>query len=96
MFVSNNELMRVSFSDQISKRRVREHYTKNGMSSSFFCSTMTKKLRHATGEKSFVKPYQKLQRLITRLVELFPNVDDWVLDLFSDTCVYISLIFELF
>ena len=69
--------MTVGYFDEISKRRVREHCTENGISSTFFCPAVTKKLRHVAGEKSLVNPYQKPQRLITRLFELFLNVDDW-------------------
>ena len=46
---------------------------------------MTKTLRHISGDKSLRNPYQKPQRLINHLIELFSNPDDWVLDLFSGT-----------
>ena len=75
----------MGFYDEISKRRVREHCNENGLPSTFFFPAVTKKLRHVAGEKSLVNPYQKPQRLISRLLELFSNVDDWVLDLFSGT-----------
>ena len=86
----------VGFYDEISKRRVREHCTENGISSTLFCPAVTKKLRHIAGEKSLVNPYQKPQRLITRLVELFSNVDDWVLDLFSGTGIFSILLLPSF
>ncbi len=95
-FVSNTELMTVGFFDEISKRRVREHCNDNGISSTFFCPAVTKKLRHVAGDKSLVNPYQKPQRLITRLVELFSNVDDWVLDLFSGTGIFQAGSFGLY
>ena len=84
-FVSNTELITVGFYDEISKRRAREHCNENGLSSTLFFPAVTRKLRHVAGEKSLVNPYQKPQRLINRLIELFSNVDDWVLDLFSGT-----------
>ena len=77
-FVSNTELMTVGFFDEISKCRVREHCTENGISSTLFFPIVTKKLGHIAGENSLVNPYQKLQRLITQLVELFSNINDWI------------------
>ena len=92
-FVSNIELMTVGYYDEISKRRVREHCNENGLPSTFFYPAVTKKLRHVAGEKSLVNPYQKPQRLISRLLQLFSNSDDWILDLFSGTptCTYLLL-----
>ena len=90
-FVSNTELLTVGFFYEISKRCLREHCNENGIPSTFFCPAVTKKLRHVAGEKSLVNPYQKPQRLISRLVELFSNTDDWVLDLFSGTSINIDI-----
>ena len=84
-FVSNTELLTVGFFDEISKKRVKEHWNENGISSTFCCPAVTKKLQHVVGEKLLVNPYQKPQRLLSRLIELFSNVYDWVLDLFSGT-----------
>ena len=53
----------------------------------FIAQRLQKKLGHVAGEKSLVNPYKKPQRLINRLVEIFSNVDDWVLDLFSGTSI---------
>ncbi len=79
--------MTVGYYDEIRKKRVREHCNENGLSSTFYCPAVTKKLRHVAGDKSLVNPYKKPQRLINRLVEIFSNVDDWVLDLFSGTSI---------
>ena len=61
---------------------------------------VTRKLRHVTTtERGLVNPYQKPQRLMMRLIEMFSSEGDWILDLFSSTyinltlCVY-SNIFE--
>ena len=94
-FVSNTELITVGFYDAISKRRVREHCNESGLPSTFFFPAVTKKLRHVAGEKSLVNPYQKPQRLINRLLELFSNADDWVLDLFSGTGTLIHFLLRI-
>ena len=36
-------------------------------------------------ERGLVNPYQKPQRLMMRLIEMFSNEGDWILDLFSGT-----------
>ena len=46
--------------------------------------TVTRKLRHVTTtERGLVNPYQKPQRLMMGLIEMFSNEGDWILDLFS-------------
>ena len=43
-------------------------------------------MRHVTTtERGLVNPYQKPQRLMMRLIEMFSNEGDWILDLFSGT-----------
>ena len=50
---------------------------------------VTCKLRHVTTtECGLVNPYQKPQRLMVRLVEMFSNEDDMILDLFSGTGIF--------
>jgi DNA modification methylase len=86
----------VGFYDQISKKRVREHCNENGLSSTFFFPAVTRKLRHVAGDKSLVNPYQKPQRLINRFLDLFSNIDDWILDLFSGTGIVILILLFVF
>ena len=59
----------VGYYDAISKKKARAHVNE-------MCPAVTKKLRHVFGDKSPVNPYQKPQRLINRLIELFSNPDE--------------------
>ena len=48
--------------------------------------TVTRNLRHVTTtERALVNPYQKPQRLIMRLLEMYSNEGDSILDLFAST-----------
>ena len=48
--------------------------------------TVTRNLRHVTTtERALVNPYQKPQRLMMCLLEIFLNEGEWILDLFSGT-----------
>jgi hypothetical protein len=95
-FVSNTKSISVGFYNQISKKTVREHCNENGLLSTFFFPTVTRKLRHVAGDKSLEKPYQKPQRLINWFLDLFSNVDDWILNLFSSTCIVILILLFVF
>ena len=70
----------------ISKKKARAHVNERNVLNYIVCPMVTKKLHHV-GDKSLVNPYQKPQRLINWLIELFSNPDEWVLDLFSRTCI---------
>ena len=82
----------MGYYDAISKKKARAHVNERNVVNYIMCPAVTKKLCHVSGDKSLVNPYQKPQRLINRLVELFSNPDDWVLDLFSGTGNLISFI----
>ena len=82
--VSVVEHLCVGYYDAISKKKARQHVNERNVLN-YMCPTMIKKLLHVSGDKSLVNPYQKPQRLINRLIELFSNPNDWVLDLFSRT-----------
>ena len=81
--VSAVEHFCVGYYDSITKKKVRAHVNERNVVNFIMCLAVTKKLRHVSGDKCLVNPYQKPQRLINRLIELFSNLDDWVLDLFS-------------
>ena len=65
------------------KKKAPAHVNERNVLNYIMCPTVTKKLCDVSGDKSLVNPYQKPQRLINRLIELFSNLDEWVLDLFS-------------
>ena len=78
--------------DSISKKKPRAHVNERNVVNYIMCPVVEKKLRDVFGDKCLVNPYQKPQRLINRLIKLFSNPDDWVLDLFSRTGILISVI----
>ena len=90
--VSIVEHMCVGYYNAISKKKARAHVNERNVVNYIMCLVVTKKLCHVSGDKSLVNPYQKPQRLINRLFELFSNPDDWVLNLFSRTGNLISFI----
>ena len=99
-FVNAIEYITVGYFDEIKKQRIKEHSNEVGGSNLLVYTTVTRKLRHVTTtERELVNPYQKPQRLMMRLIEMFSSEGDWILDLFSSTginltiCVY-SNIFE--
>ena len=50
-----------------------------------------RKLRHVTTtERGLVNPYQKPQRLMMHLIEMFSNEGDWILDLFSGMGMFLD------
>ena len=61
--VSAVENICVGYYDAISKKKARAHVNE-------------RKLCHVSDNKSLVNPYQKPQRLINRLIELFSNPDE--------------------
>ena len=83
--VSVVEHICAGYYDSVTKKKVWAHVKERNIVNYIMCSVVTKMLRHISGDKSLVNPYQKPQRLINRLIELFSNPDDWVLDLFSGT-----------
>ena len=85
-FVNVIEYRIVAYFDEIRKQRIKEHSNEVGGSNLLVYPTITRKLRHVTTTKrGLVNPYQKPQRLIMRLLEMFSNEGDWILDLFSGT-----------
>ncbi|KAH7404473.1 hypothetical protein KP509_15G027200 [Ceratopteris richardii] len=95
-FVSATECITVGYYDEVSKRRVREHCNENGISNVLMFPAVTKKLRHVAGDMTLVNPYQKPRKLIMRLLQLFSNDDDWVLDLFSGTGTTLACSLNMF
>ena len=83
--VSVVEHLCVGYYDAISKKKAQAHVNERNVVNYIMCAAVTKKLRHVSDDKILVNPYQKPQRLINRLIELFSNPDEWVLDLFSGT-----------
>ena len=90
--VSVVEHLCVGYYYNISKKKALAHVNERNVVNYIMCPAVTKKLRHISGDKCLVNPYQKPQRLINRLVELFSNLDDWVLDLFSGIGILRSVI----
>ena len=90
--VSVVEHLSVGYYNAISKKKARAHVNKRNVVNYTMCQAVTKKLRHVSGDKSLVNLYQKPQRLINHLIELFSNPDDWVLHLFSGQVYNIKLV----
>ena len=85
-FVNAIEYITVGYYDEIKKQRIKEHSNEVGGSNLLVYPAVTRKLRHVTTtERGLVNPYQKPQRLMMRLIEMFSNEGDWILDLFSGT-----------
>ena len=84
-FVNVIEYIIVGYFDEIRKQRIKEHSNEVGGSNLLVYPTVTRKLQHVTITGGLVNPYQKPQRLIMRLLEMFSNEGDWILDLFSGT-----------
>ena len=93
--VSAVEHLCVGYYDAISKKKARAHVNERHVLNYIMCPAVTKKLRHVSGDKSLVNPYQKPQRLINQLIELFSNPDEWVLDLFSGTGIDLATSFKI-
>ena len=75
--------IKTNITHAISKKKARAHVNERNVLNYIMFPVLTKKLRHVFGNKSLVNPYQKPQQLINRLIELFSNPDEWVLDQFS-------------
>ena len=71
--------------DSITKKKHGAQVNERNVVNQFMCPTVRKKLHHVSGDKSLINTYQKPQRLINRLIELFSNLDEFVLDLFFGT-----------
>ena len=85
-FVNAIEYITVGYFDEIKKQRIKEHSNEVGGSNLLVYPAVTRKLRHVTTtERGLVNPYQKPQRLMMRLIEMFSVEGDWILDLFSGT-----------
>ena len=93
--VSAVEHLCVGYYDAISKTKAQAHVNERNVLNYIMYPTVTKKLRHVSGDKSLVNPYQKPQRLNNRLIELFSNPDEWVLDLFSGTGIDLDTSFKV-
>ena len=93
--VSAVENLCLGYYDAISKNKARAHVNERNVLNNIMCLAVTKKLRDVSGDKSLVNPYQKPQRLINRLIELFSNLDEWVLDLFSGTDIDLDTSFKV-
>ena len=85
--VSAMEHLCVGYYYAITKKKDWAHVNERNILNYIMCPVVTRKLHHVSGDKSLVNPYQKPQRLINHLIELFPNTYDWVLDLFFGTSI---------
>ena len=85
-FVNAIKYITVGYNDEIKKQRIKEHSNEVRGSNLLVYPTVTRELRHVTTtEHGLVDPYQKPQLLMMRLIEMFSNEGDWILDLFSGT-----------
>ena len=76
----------VAYFDESRKQRIKENSNEVEGSNLLVYPAVTRKLRYVTTtEHGLVNPYQKPQRLMMCLLELFLNEGDWILDLFSGT-----------
>ena len=76
--VSVVEHLCVGYYDVILKKKAQAHVNERNVVNYIMCPTVTKKLRHVSGDKSLVNLYQKPQRLMNRLIVLFCNPHEWV------------------
>ena len=82
-FVNAIEYITVDYFDEIKKQRIKEHSNEVGGSNLLVYPVVTRKLRHVTTiECELVNPYQKRQRLIMHLIEMFSSKGNWICDLF--------------
>ena len=85
-FVNSIEYITIGYYDEIKNQKIKEHSNEVGGSNLLVYLAVTRKLRHVTTTKrGLVNPYQKPQRLMMRLIEMFSNEGDWILHLFSRT-----------
>ena len=90
--VSDVEHMCVGYYDAISKKKAWAHVNERNVVNYIMCPVVTKKLHYVSCDKTQVNSYQKPQCLINRLIDLFSNPYDWVLDLFCGTSMLMSMI----
>ena len=83
--VSAVEHLCVGYYDASTKKKAWAHVNERNVGNYIMCLVVTKKLCHVSGDKSLCNPYQKPQRLINRLIELFSSPNNWVLHLFFGT-----------
>ena len=87
-FVNPIEYITVGYYDEIKKQRIKEHSNEVGGSNLLVYLTVIRKLRHVTTtERGLVNPYQKPQRLMMRLIDIFSVQGEWILDLFTGTSI---------
>ena len=85
----------VGYYDAILKKKAQAHVNERNVLNCIMCPAVTKKLHHVSGDKNLVNPYQKPQRLINRLIELFSNSDEWVSYRFSGIGIDLATSFKL-
>ena len=91
-FVNAIKYITVGYFDEIKKQIIKDHSNEVGGSNLLVYPAVTRKLRHVTTTKwGIVNPYQKLQRLMMRLIEMFSSEGDWILDSFSGTGINLTL-----
>ena len=66
--VSAIEHLSMGYYDGITKKKARAHVNERNVINYIMYATVTKKLRHVSGDKSLVNPYQKPERLINHLI----------------------------
>ena len=92
-FVNAIEYIIVGYFDEIKKQRIKEHSNEVGGSNLLVYPAVTSKLRHVTTtERRLVSPYQKPQRLMMCLIEMFSNEGDWILNLFYGTSINLKFV----
>ena len=85
-FLNAIEYIRVGYFDETKKQRIKDHSNEVEGSNLLVYPAMTRKLLHVTTiERGLVNPYQKPQRRMMRLIEMFSVEGDCILDLFSGT-----------
>ena len=74
--VSLIEHLCVGYYDSITKKKAQAQVNERNVVNHIMCLTVTKKLCNVWSYKSLVNPYQKPQRLINRLIEIFSKPGD--------------------
>ena len=79
------EMMSIGYYSLVEKSKTVLHCARRNVSNVFHFPAVTRKLRFLDGVKGIINPYQKPQRLINELLDLYTVRDDWVCDFFAGT-----------
>ena len=77
------ETMSIGYFAIVEKSNTILHCARRNVSNVFHFRVVTMKLRFLDGMKGIINPYQKPQRLINELLDLYTIRDDWVCDFFA-------------